>query len=223
MKRQVVMNLIQRAPRQKRCGKTDTKCSSTGLAASNPSSEIHRTTAGTSSCFGRSHLCVDEQRCNTAIAQLPDCTIQNEVMDVHQRSEDQKALREIEVKDMRNDPRSRNEERDATRDQNSKIPDRTPVLAPLGVRLSPGVVTRDPQILCGVHYCEHSHAVAVLGNVKSLSKSQCGRQQKPDKLRRKQGNTLFATQFIWFLLPTALAFGEGLHIPQNRYSMGVLA
>src|SRR5215467_8912449 len=35
--------------------------------------------------------------------------------------------------------------------------------------------------------------------------------------------TLFATQFIWFLLPTALAFGEGLHIPQNRYSMGVLA
>jgi hypothetical protein len=35
--------------------------------------------------------------------------------------------------------------------------------------------------------------------------------------------TLFATQFIWFLLPTALAFGEGLHVPQSRYSMGVLA
>ena len=35
--------------------------------------------------------------------------------------------------------------------------------------------------------------------------------------------TLFATQFVWFLLPTTLAFGEGLHIPQSRYSMGVLA
>ena len=35
--------------------------------------------------------------------------------------------------------------------------------------------------------------------------------------------TLFATQFIWFLLPTGLAFVKGLHIPQSRYSMGVLA
>jgi tetratricopeptide (TPR) repeat protein len=35
--------------------------------------------------------------------------------------------------------------------------------------------------------------------------------------------TLFATQFVWFLLPTALAFVKGLDIPQSRYSMGVLA
>jgi len=35
--------------------------------------------------------------------------------------------------------------------------------------------------------------------------------------------TLYATQFVWFLLPTVLAFGEKLHVPQSRYSTGVLA
>jgi tetratricopeptide (TPR) repeat protein len=35
--------------------------------------------------------------------------------------------------------------------------------------------------------------------------------------------TLFSTQFVWFLLPTALSFGERLQIPQSRYSTGVLA
>src|SRR5262249_54043516 len=35
--------------------------------------------------------------------------------------------------------------------------------------------------------------------------------------------TLFATQFIWFLLPTVLSLGERLHVPQSRYSTGVLA
>jgi tetratricopeptide (TPR) repeat protein len=35
--------------------------------------------------------------------------------------------------------------------------------------------------------------------------------------------TLFSTQFLWFLLPTALALAKGLQIPQSRYSTGVLA
>jgi len=35
--------------------------------------------------------------------------------------------------------------------------------------------------------------------------------------------TLFSTQFLWFLLPTALVLGEGLQITQSRYSNGVLA
>jgi tetratricopeptide (TPR) repeat protein len=35
--------------------------------------------------------------------------------------------------------------------------------------------------------------------------------------------TLFSTQFLWFLLPTALALAEGLRITQSRYSNGVLA
>ncbi|MBZ5722277.1 MAG: hypothetical protein LAO03_18045 [Acidobacteriia bacterium] len=35
--------------------------------------------------------------------------------------------------------------------------------------------------------------------------------------------TLFSTQFLWFLLPTALSLGERLQIPQSRYSSGVLA
>ena len=35
--------------------------------------------------------------------------------------------------------------------------------------------------------------------------------------------TLFSTQFAWFLFPTVLTLGEGLRVPQSRYSTGVLA
>jgi tetratricopeptide (TPR) repeat protein len=35
--------------------------------------------------------------------------------------------------------------------------------------------------------------------------------------------TLFSTQFLWFLLPTVLSLGDGFHVPQSRYSAGVLA
>jgi tetratricopeptide (TPR) repeat protein len=35
--------------------------------------------------------------------------------------------------------------------------------------------------------------------------------------------TLFSSQFLWFLLPTAISLIKGLEIPQNRYSSGVLA
>lgn len=35
--------------------------------------------------------------------------------------------------------------------------------------------------------------------------------------------TLFSTQFLWFLLPTALAWSRNLQVPQSRYSTGVLA
>src|SRR5215469_15860929 len=35
--------------------------------------------------------------------------------------------------------------------------------------------------------------------------------------------TLFATQFVWFLLPTVLSLGARFQVPQSRYSTGVLA
>jgi len=35
--------------------------------------------------------------------------------------------------------------------------------------------------------------------------------------------TLFSSQFLWFLLPSALSLIRGIEIPQNRYSTGVLA
>jgi tetratricopeptide (TPR) repeat protein len=35
--------------------------------------------------------------------------------------------------------------------------------------------------------------------------------------------TLFSSQFLWFLLPSAISLIRGLEIPQNRYSSGVLA
>src|ERR1700756_639714 len=35
--------------------------------------------------------------------------------------------------------------------------------------------------------------------------------------------TLFSTQFLWFLVPTVLSLGDGFHVPQSRYSTGVLA
>ncbi len=35
--------------------------------------------------------------------------------------------------------------------------------------------------------------------------------------------TLFSSQFLWFMLPSAISLFRGLEIPQNRYSTGVLA
>src|SRR6204780_2198661 len=35
--------------------------------------------------------------------------------------------------------------------------------------------------------------------------------------------TLFSSQFLWFLLPAAMALIKGMEIPQSRYSSGVLA
>jgi tetratricopeptide (TPR) repeat protein len=35
--------------------------------------------------------------------------------------------------------------------------------------------------------------------------------------------TLFSSQFLWFLLPSAISLIKGLEIPQSRYSSGVLA
>jgi tetratricopeptide (TPR) repeat protein len=35
--------------------------------------------------------------------------------------------------------------------------------------------------------------------------------------------TLFSSQFLWFLLPAAMALFRGMEIPQSRYSSGVLA
>lgn len=35
--------------------------------------------------------------------------------------------------------------------------------------------------------------------------------------------TVFSSQFLWFLLPTAISLIKGLEIPQSRYSSGVLA
>jgi tetratricopeptide (TPR) repeat protein len=35
--------------------------------------------------------------------------------------------------------------------------------------------------------------------------------------------TLYSTQFLWFLLPTTLSLVKSLHVPQTRYSTGVLA
>jgi tetratricopeptide (TPR) repeat protein len=35
--------------------------------------------------------------------------------------------------------------------------------------------------------------------------------------------TLFSSQFLWFLLPSAISLIKGLEVPQSRYSTGVLA
>jgi tetratricopeptide (TPR) repeat protein len=35
--------------------------------------------------------------------------------------------------------------------------------------------------------------------------------------------TLFSSQFLWFLLPSAISLIKGLEIPQSRYSTGILA
>ena len=50
-----------------------------------------------------------------------------------------------------------------------------------------------------------------------------GWRARPDGDKLLPSLTLFSSQFLWFLLPSAISLIKGLDIPQSRYSTGVLA
>ena len=111
---------------------------------------------------GRQHLR------DARIAQLPDHAIEDEVMDVHDRRDDQHARREVEAAGVAGEPRTGNEQRHAARDQRRPIRPAVPA-ARLPVRARSRArrilareVMRDPQILRGVHHGEDAGAVARL-------------------------------------------------------------
>ncbi len=87
-------------------------------------------------------------------------------------------------------------------------PSSDPLFLSLGI---PALVSRWEQIIL---------AIAFLG-LSAFGLSRLARETGWRKLTPSL--TLFSSQFLWFLLPTAIALLRGLEIPQNRYSTGVLA
>ncbi|PYX28246.1 MAG: hypothetical protein DMG77_16430 [Acidobacteria bacterium] len=83
-----------------------------------------------------------------------------------------------------------------------------PLFISLGV---PAIVSRWEQIILAVAF------VALSG----FGLSQLARETGWRKLLPSL--TLFSSQFLWFLLPTAISLIKGLEIPQSRYSSEVLA
>ena len=87
-------------------------------------------------------------------------------------------------------------------------PSTDPLFLSLGI---PAVVSRWEQIILCVAFV----GLSVFG-LRSLARGTGWRQLIPSL-------TLFSSQFLWFLLPSAISLFKGLQIPQNRYSSGVLA
>ena len=87
-------------------------------------------------------------------------------------------------------------------------PSTDPLFLSLGI---PQVVSRWEQILLGVAFV----GLSAFG-LAPLVRSTGWRKLIPSL-------TLFSSQFLWFLLPSAISLIKGLGIPQSRYSSGVLA
>src|SRR5579872_5034068 len=68
--------------------------------AKNPTCAVRRSGA----YIRQSHLGIQQQRRNAAISQLPDCTIKNEMVNVHESGENQKAGGEIVMEELARQP-----------------------------------------------------------------------------------------------------------------------
>ena len=87
-------------------------------------------------------------------------------------------------------------------------PSSDPLFLSLGI---PAVIGRFEQIVLGVVFL----GLSAFG-LSRLARATGWRKLIPSL-------TLFSSQFLWFLLPSAISLLKGLAIPQNRYSSGVLA
>lgn len=83
-----------------------------------------------------------------------------------------------------------------------------PLFVSLGI---PAVISRWEQIILSVAFV----GLSAFG-LSRLARATGWRKLLPSL-------TLFSSQFLWFLLPTAISLIKGLEIPQSRYSSGVLA
>jgi tetratricopeptide (TPR) repeat protein len=87
-------------------------------------------------------------------------------------------------------------------------PSTDPLFLSLGI---PAVVSRWEQVILGVAFV----ALSAFGFA-GLARATEWRKLIPSL-------TLLSSQFLWFLLPTAISLIKHIDIPQNRYSSGVLA
>ena len=87
-------------------------------------------------------------------------------------------------------------------------PSTDPLFVSLGI---PEVISRWEQALLAVAFV----GLSAFG-LRSLVRATGWRKLVPSL-------TLFSSQFLWLLLPATISLLKGLHIPQSRYSSGVLA
>ena len=118
----------RRFPKSAACSAAPTRSGArAGRAAGQPSPWQQQRPASLSRSIRDAFPRIEQQRCDAAVAQLPDRAIENEVVNVNQRREDQKAGREVMMKRAAGQPRSGNEQRNAADNQHAEIRQRTPV------------------------------------------------------------------------------------------------
>jgi len=127
-------------------------------------------------------LRIQKKRGDATVTQFPDGAIEDEVVDVDQGGENQKAGGEVIVKNMAGKPGSGDKESDASGDKDCKITNWTPTRDAFCSGFSPRVITCDSEILRGMHYCEHTATVAALRDAHALAHGKHCWQQEPDKL-----------------------------------------
>ena len=148
VQREVVARLIDRSPDQQQQRRADSERTRCRRAAHQPAAHVvGEVSAGFGGGIGDAFARIQEQRCDPAVAQLPDGAIQNEVVDIHQRREDQEAGGEVMMKRAAGQPRAGHKQRDAAEDQHAEIGQWPPVAR----RACSGYVPRLRRRLHGAH------------------------------------------------------------------------
>ena len=117
----VEMELVHSTPQQQKKDESDAQESGRRAVVPATQRKSAATRLGCAFVFRRIRTFVEQQRGDAGIAEFPDCAVQNEVMNVDERREGQKAGGKIGVEQAAGEPRSGNEKRDAAGDQRQKI------------------------------------------------------------------------------------------------------
>src|ERR1700730_11916231 len=107
-------------------------------------------------------LAVQEHCSDARIAQFPDGTVQNKVVNIYESGECEKARGKISVKNTADNPRPRDKERDSAGNQRHKITGKRPTGVASGSGLLFLVIAGNPQILRGMEHGEQPTAITSL-------------------------------------------------------------
>src|SRR5271156_471686 len=168
MERQVIARLIDRSPEQQQESGCDAQLAGASSSTRKPGPQVRQPAPGFRCGIGDSNSRVQQESGDPSIAQLPDRSVQNKVVDVYQRGKYQETCGEIMVEQTAREPRAGDEQSYAADDQHSEVGPGAPVAAILGRRLSPSIIARNPEVLRRVHNREYSRTVTALWNFQTF-------------------------------------------------------